>query len=173
MSFTLYDALVPNWLQILDAVSGLLDKAEAHCAGHALPDSALIEARLAPDMFPLGFQVNSVVVHSIGAIEGVRRGTFSPDRSPWPDTLAGLKARVADARQAVAALDPGEVNGFFGRDMCFEAPGRRIDFTAQDFLLSFSVPNFFFHATTIYDILRNQGLPLIKRDYLGPMRRKA
>lgn len=173
MNFTLHDALVPNWLQILGAVSGLMDKAQAHCAEHGLPDSALIEARLAADMLPLGFQVRSTVAHSIGAIEGVRRGTFSPDRSPWPDTLAGLKALVTETRQAVAQLDPAEINGFFGRDMCFEAAGRRIDFTAQDFLLSFSVPNFFFHASTTYDILRNQGLPLSKRDFLGMMRKKG
>lgn len=173
MSFALHDALVPNWLQILGAVSDLLDKARAHCAEHKLPDTALIEARLAPDMLPFGFQVKSAVVHSIGAIEGVRRGVFSPDRSPWPDTLAGLGDLVSTAVQELAKIEPAEINGFLGRDMRFEIGERRIDFTAQDFLLSFSVPNFFFHASTAYDILRNQGVAIGKLDFLGAMRRKG
>jgi uncharacterized protein len=173
MSFTLHDAVAPNWLQTLGAVARLLDKAQAHCIEHKMPESTLIEARLAPDMLPLGFQVKSTVAHSIGAIEGVRRGSFSPDRSAWPHTLAGLKELVTQAWQAVEQVDPAEINGFIGRDMCFEAGDTRIEFTAQDFLLSFSVPNFYFHAATAYDILRNQGLPLAKRDFLGKMRRKA
>ena len=65
------------------------------------------------------------------------------------------------------------MTGFLGRDMRFEAGERRLDFTAENFLLSFSQPNFYFHATTAYDILRNQGLPLGKRDFLGKTRRKA
>ena len=173
MSITLYDALVPGWQQILGSVANLLDKAQAHCVTHDLPDSALIEARLVADMLPFGFQVKSAVAHSIGAVEGVRKGIFSPDRSPWPTSFAGLKELVSEGLAALDQIDPAEMTGFLGRDMRFEAGERRLDFTAENFLLSFSQPNFYFHATTAYDILRNQGLPLGKRDFLGKTRRKA
>jgi hypothetical protein len=167
MSFTLYDAIVPTWQQILGSVVNLLDKAQAHCTEKNLPDSALIEARLADDMLPLGFHVRSVVTHSMGAIEGMRKGVFSPDRSPWPDNFAGLKAQVTQALAELAKLDPAEVNGFIGQDMRFEAGERRMDFVAENFFLSFSQPNFYFHATTTYDIMRNQGLAIGKRDFMG------
>ncbi len=173
MSFTLYDALVPTWQQILGSVTTLLDQAQAHCTEKKLPDSALIEARLADDMLPLGFQVRSVMTHSIGAIEGVRKGVFSPDRSPWPDSFAGLKAQLTQALAALEWVDPLEVNGFIGHDMRFEAGERRMDFTAENFLLSFSQPNFFFHATTAYDILRHKGLTIGKRDFMGKPRVKS
>ena len=173
MNFKLYDAIVPNWLQTLGAVSALLDKAQTHVVDNRMGDAELIEARLAPDMLPLGFQVKSCVAHSIGAVLGVRRGVFSPDVSPWPATLAELKAMVVEAQQALAQLKTEEVDGFIGQDMCFQIGEKRIDFAAESFLLSFSVPNFYFHASTAYDISRNQGLPLGKLDFLGVTRKKV
>lgn len=173
MSFNLYDAVVPNWKQTLGAVSALLDKAHAYAADNKMGDSDLVEARLAPDMLPLGFQVKSCVTHSIGAVLGVRKGVFSPDRSPWPDTLAGLKALVTEAQEALSELKADEINGFIGQGMCFQIGEKRIDFTAENFLMSFSVPNFYFHAATAYDILRNQGVALGKLDFLGAMRKKG
>lgn len=173
MGFTLYDALVPSWQQVLGSVAKWLDKAQAHCATHNLPDSALVEARLFADMLPFGFQVKSTVVHSIGAIEGVRKGVFSPDRSPWPESFAGLKELVSQGLAALDQMDPAEINAFLGRDMRFEIGERRVDFIAENFLLSFSQPNFYFHATTAYDILRNQGLPIGKADFLGKTRKES
>jgi uncharacterized protein len=172
MAFSLYAATVPSYQQILGAVSGLLDKAEAFCAEKGIAPSDLIQARLAPDMLPFVYQVKSAAVHSLGAIEGVRRGVFSPDMTPPPETLAALKARVADTLAALAKIDPAEVDGFVGRDMRFEIKERRIEFTAENFLLTFSQPNFYFHATTAYDILRWKGLSIGKRDFLGRLRTK-
>lgn len=173
MALSLYDATIPGYLQILGAVAGLLDKAEAFCAERQLPPAKLLEARLAEDMLPFGYQVRATVSHSIGAIEGLRKGVFSPDRTPWPDTLAGLRALVEGARAALAALDPAEVNAFEGRDMRFEMGAYRLDFTAESFLLSFSQPNFYFHATTAYALLRAQGARIGKQDFLGRMRTRA
>ena len=172
MTINLYEALVPNWKQILVALSKLLDKAQQHCASNNLPESALIEARLAPDMFPLGFQIKASVVHSIGAIEAVRKGIFSPDRSPAPDSLAGLKTLISDALTELEKISPAEISSLIGGDMRFVAGERVMDFTAENYLLSFSQPNFFFHAVTAYDILRNQGLAIGKADFLGPVRKK-
>jgi len=174
MAFSLYDATVPAWQQILGSMSGLLDKAEAHCAQHGLAPAELIEARLADDMLPFGYQVKSTVVHSAGAIRSLGQGLFSPDRHPWPDNFAGLRELVSAAREELAALDPAAVDALVGRDMRFEIGSRyRPDFTAEHFLMSFSLPNFYFHATTAYDILRARGLAIGKVDFLGQMRTRG
>jgi uncharacterized protein len=173
MTLSLYAATVPSNLQILGALVRLIEKAEAHCVEQGRPPASLIDARLAPDMWSFADQVRSVVVHSQGAIEGVRRGQFSPDRSAAPTTFPALRERVEGAVTMLEAVQPAEMDGWTGRDMFFVFGERRLPFTAEDFLLSFSQPNFYFHAATAYDILRAQGLPLEKRDFLGRLRLKA
>jgi hypothetical protein len=170
MSFSLYSAVVPSYLQILDGLSGLLDKAESFCSEKGIAPEQLIEARLAEDMQPFAYQVKSSAVHSLGAIEGVRRGVFSPDMTKPPESFAALKTRIAETRAGLSAIAPGEVDGFIGRDMRFSFGERHMDFRAEEFLLSFSQPNFYFHATTAYDILRWKGVPIGKRDFLGRTR---
>lgn len=172
MPLSLYDATIPSNLQMLGAVAGLLDKAEAFCAEKGLAPLELIEARLAPDMYPFSFQIKSTAMHSIGAIEGVRQGSFSPDRNPPPSDFAGLRAVIAGATAALRAIDPEELEGFIGREVVFEFGQLKLPFTAENFLLSFSQPNFYFHATTAYDILRHKGLPIGKRDFTGRLRIK-
>ena len=172
MTLSLYSAVVPTYVQILGAVAGMLDKAEAHCAETGTAHDDLLTARLAADMLPFGYQVKSCAAHSIGAIEGVRAGVFSPDMTPWPTTFDGLRQAIAKALAAVEALTPAEVDGFVGRDMRFEMGELIMPFTAENFLLSFSQPNFYFHATTAYDILRWKGVKLGKRDFMGRPRIK-
>jgi hypothetical protein len=172
MGFSLYAATIPSYQQILGAVSGLLGTAEAFCTEQGLAHEEIIQARLAADMLPFAYQVKSTAVHSLGAIEGVRRGSFSPDMTPPPETFAALKARIADTLTALESIEPAEVEGFIGRDMRFVFGERRLDFTAEDFLLSFSQPNFYFHATTAYDILRWKGVRIGKRDFAGRLRLK-
>ena len=172
MTFSLYAATIPAYLQMLGGVSGLLDKAEAFCADNGAAPEDLIEARLAQDMLPFAYQVKSTAVHSLGAIEGVRRGEFSPDQTTPPDSFSAMRLRITGAIDALQAIDPGEIDGFIGRDMRFAFGSRHVDFTAENFLLSFSQPNFYFHAATAYDILRWKGVPLGKRDFLGRLRKK-
>jgi len=172
MSFSLYAATVPSYLQILQVVSGLIVKAEAFCTHKGLAPHELIQARLAEDMQPFAYQVKSTAVHSLGAIEGVRRGVFSPDTTLPPDTFAALKARIAATLAALEAVQASEVDAFVGRDMRFAFGERHADFTAENFLLSFSQPNFYFHASTTYAILRWKGLPIGKRDFMGSLRLK-
>lgn len=172
MAFSLYAATVPSYRQILEAVSGLLVKAESFCTEKGIAPPELIQARLAADMLPFAYQVTSTAAHSLGAIEGVRKGVFSPDMTPPPETFAALKTRIAETLAALQAIDVAEVDGFLGRDMRFSFGDRHMDFTAENFLLSFSQPNFYFHATTAYDILRWKGLPIGKRDFLGKPRVK-
>jgi uncharacterized protein len=172
MAFSLYAATVPSYQQTLGAVLGLLGKAETFCADKGLAPQDIIQARLAEDMLPFAYQVKSTAVHSLGAIEGVRRGVFSPDMTTPPDSFPALKARIAATLAALEAVDAAEVDAFVGRDMRFVSGDRQADFTAENFLLSFSQPNFYFHATTAYAILRWKGVPLGKRDYTGRLRLK-
>jgi hypothetical protein len=173
MSFSLYAATVPSYLQILESVSGLLAKAEAHCAASAIAPTDILQARLAPDMYPFTYQVKSVAVHSLGAIEGVRKGVFSPDVIPPPDSFTALNTRIAETLKALRTVESREIDGFIGRDMRFDFGSGHRDFTAEEFLLSFSQPNFYFHASTAYDILRWKGVPLGKRDFVGKLRMRS
>lgn len=167
MPISLYDAIVPSQRQIIAAIDALVDKAAAHCSQAGLTEAQLIEARLAPDMLPFGYQVKSVAEHSQGAIEAVRAGVYSPSLEPWPATFAGLKAKLAAADTFLAGLDPAEFEGWIGRAMRFEFRERGMDFTVENFLLSFAQPNFYFHATTAYDVLRAEGLAIGKGDFMG------
>ena len=167
MTFSLYAATIPTYRQILSAISGVLKKAEAFAAEQGIASNDLVMLRLAEDMLPFGYQIKSMVGHSRGAIDGVRAGIFSPDRSAWPDSIADLEALVAEAIAALEAVDPAEIDGLVGRPMRFSMGEMHMDFVAEEFLLSFSQPNFYFHATTAYDILRANGVPLGKRDFLG------
>ena len=173
MTLSLYDAIVPSQRQIIAAVAALVDKAAAHCAEKGEPDSALVEARLIEDMLPFGYQVKAVAEHSQGSIEGVRAGVYSPSLEPWPTSFDGLRAKLAGADAFLAALDPAEVEGFIGQDMRFEFRDRKMPFTAENFLLSFAQPNFYFHAATAYDVLRAQGLKIGKGDFTGMPRIKG
>jgi uncharacterized protein len=170
MAFSLYAATVPAYRQTLGAVAGLLSIGEEFCAERQLAPEEIIEARLAEDMHPFSYQVKSTAVHSIGAIEAVRRGNFSPDNSTPPASFAALKARIAATVTALEAITPDEIDGFLGRAMRFTAGERQLEFSAENFLLSFSQPNFYFHATTVYDILRWRGARIGKRDFIGKLR---
>ncbi|HEY6452646.1 MAG TPA: DUF1993 domain-containing protein [Steroidobacteraceae bacterium] len=172
MAVSLYAATIPGFQQILGAVAALLDKAEAHCTQQGWAPQELIQARLAADMLPFAYQVKSTAVHSLGAIEGVRKGAFSPDLTVPPDTFAALRSRIAETLTALGRIDPAEIDGFAGRDVRFSFGENFRDYSAENFLLSFSQPNFYFHATTAYDILRWKGVPLGKRDFMGRTRTK-
>ncbi len=172
MAFSLYAATVPSCQQILGSLAGLLVKAEAFASEKAIAPGEIIQARLAPDMLPFAYQVKSAAVHSLGAIEAVRKGVFSPDMAPSPETFAALEARVAETIAALAKVSAAEVDGFIGRDVRFSFGERHVDFTAEQFLLSFAQPNFYFHATTAYAILRSKGVAIGKRDFMGKLRSK-
>lgn len=172
MALTLYAAIVPSYLQILESVARLVGKAEQYCADQGLAPEAIMDARLADDMLPFAYQVKSTAVHSLGAIEGVRKGLFSPDTVAPPASFEALAKQVADTIAGLKALDRDEFESLSGRDVRFQFGDRHMDFTAEDFLLSFSQPNFYFHATTAFDILRLKGLNIGKRDFNGRVRIK-
>jgi len=173
MTFSLYDASVANYLQTLGAVGGFLDRGLAHFREKGIDPETIVEARLAPDMLPFRFQIISVAQHSRGAIEGVRDGVFSPPSLKTPYDFAGLQGLVAQARETLSAWTPEAVNGLTGKDVIFALGEHKLPFTAEGFLMSFSLPNFYFHASTAYDILRTNGVPLGKRDFMGRLKLKT
>jgi len=172
MAFSLYDASVANYLQILGAVAGYMDKAAAHFKEKGANIEEIVETRLFDDMLPFRFQIVSVAHHSRGAMEAVQKGVFSPDMGKPDLKFADLQKMVTDATGALTALKPDDVNALAGRDVAFQFRDNKLPFTAAEFLMSFSLPNFFFHATTAYDILRHKGVPLGKRDFMGRLRIK-
>ena len=172
MAFSLYDASVANYLQILGAVAGYMEKGATHFKEKGGNIEEIVETRLFDDMLPFRFQIVSVAHHSRGAMEAVQNGVFSPDMGKPDVKYADLQKMVADATSALTALKPDDVNALAGRDVVFQMRDNKLPFTAESFLMSFSLPNFFFHATTAYDILRHKGVPLGKRDFMGRLRIK-
>jgi hypothetical protein len=170
MAIPLYDISVASFLQVLGAVSGFLDKGARHCQAAGIDLDDLVEMRLCPDMLPFRFQIISVAHHSRGAIDGVQAGVFMPPSGVANQDYAALQQIVEEARAALQALTRESVAALQGREVIFRLGERSIPFTAEDFLMSFSLPNLYFHATTAYDMLRIKGVPLGKRDYLGQLR---
>jgi len=170
MAFSLYDATVANYLQMLGAVGGFLEKSLTYFKEKGINTAEIVETRLASDMLPFRFQIISVVHHSRGAMEAAKNGVFGPSTDRPGLDYAALQALVTEARNELTALTPEAVNALIGRDVTFKAGDRAVPFTTEGFLMSFSLPNFFFHTTTAYDILRHNGAPLGKRDFIGRMK---
>ncbi len=170
MPISFHDASVGSYLQVLDAVTGVLDKGASHAASAGLDPQELVMTRLREDMMPLHFQVVSVAHHSWGAMQGMRDGTFRPPAFELDKDYAGLQALVAEARDGVAGFEAAEVEALADKSLVFKLGKNELPFTNRNFLLSFSLPNFYFHATTTYDILRMLGVPLGKMDFLGTMK---
>ncbi len=124
-------------------------------------------------MLPFRFQIVSVAHHSRGAMEAAKNGVFAPSSGKPDLDFAALQALVTEARDELSALTPEAVNALVGRDVIFKMGERSMPFTAEGFLMSFSLPNFYFHATTTYDILRHKGAPLGKRDFMGRLKLKS
>lgn len=173
MTISLYDITVGQYLQTVGAAAGFLDRGLKHCTDEGSNPDGLVAQRLAGDMLPLAFQIASVAHHSIGAINGVKAGVFGPPGAVAATTYADLQKMIADTDAALKALTPEEVNGLSGKDVVFELGAMKMPFTAEGFLLSFSLPNFYFHASTAYDILRANGVPLGKRYFLGSLKLKG
>jgi len=172
MSMRLFDSTVAAYLQTLGALEAVLARGLEHCRAHQLEAQELVEATLYHDMLPFRFQVLSTITHSVEALEAVRRGHFSPPTTHPQLDYAGLQSAVAEARESLSRQTPEEIEALIGRDVTFEFRGRAVPFTAENFLLSFSIPNFYFHASTTYGILRSRGVPLGKRDFMGQLRIK-
>ena len=172
MPLSLHAAFIPSALQMIDSTKGLVDRGESWCSEQGHDPAHVLSARIYEDMFPFTYQVKSVAVHTAGALAGVANGVFQPDLSPPPESFDGLREQLATARAALEGVSEDDLEQAIGRDMRFEFRDFKLEFTAEDFLLSFSQPNFYFHAATAYDILRMLGVAIGKRDFSGRLRLK-
>ncbi len=168
MSFSLYDAFVPTTLQLLGALPGVIAKAEQHVADTDCTDAELIEARLAEDMWALPWHIRSCWAHSGYALDQLAGGAYTPDFTEIPDSWDAMRTMLASAEERMAKATPEEIDALAERPIDFVLGGEtRFTLPGKRFLLGFNHPNFQFHATTFYDILRMKGVPLGKRDYMG------
>lgn len=173
MTTTLYDLSVPTFLQTVRAVGEFLDRTMRHCAETGADPDVFVNERLYPDMAPFHFQIEAAWHHAVWGLEAARTGAFTPPALVGPVPFAALRAMMNRAEAALQALTPEAVNGWAGRPLDLQIGPRRLAFTPETLILSFSLPNFHFHAVTAYDILRSRGVPLGKRDYEGQLRTRA
>jgi hypothetical protein len=166
VALSLYDASIPTYLNALRNLSAILDKAEAHAKETGVDVARYQDARLIADMHPLTRQIQMVSDSAKGG--AARLASVAPPSMPDTETTwAELKARLQKTIDFVSSIKPDQVNGDEGRTIELPLPGRTMTFTARDFLFNFSLPNFFFHVVTAYGLLRKEGVPLGKMDYLA------
>ena len=164
MATELYDLTVPVFTRALKALSGLLDTAVAH-AGEAGAE-ALLANRLAPDMHPLSKQVQ---IACDGAKLCVARlsGVEAPVNEDTETTIAELQARIASTLDFIGSVPRDAIDGQEERDVVLKFPGGEWPFKGQAYVTGFALPNVFFHLSTAYGLLRQAGVPIGKRDFLG------
>lgn len=170
MSISLYDASVESYLQVLGGIAEVMDKGKAYAAEGKMDLDEMVGYKLAEDMLPFSFQVISVWHHSLGAIKGLEAGVFSPPPPMQDITYDTLRALLETATEELSKMTPEHVNSLSGKPMMFKMGAFELPFTSDNFILSFSLPNFYFHASTTYTMLRSHGVPLGKKDFLGKMR---
>ncbi len=166
MTISMYQASVPGFIQILKALSGVLDKAEAHCTAKKIDPAAVTGARLIADMFPLTRQVQITCDFAKG-ITGRLAGVELPAWEDNEKTIPELKARIAKTIAYVEGFKPAQIDGSEGRDIAIKIAGNPVTFKGQPYLLHFGLPNFYFHTAATYSILRANGVDIGKRDFIG------
>ncbi|RZI40871.1 DUF1993 domain-containing protein [Herbaspirillum sp. HC18] len=167
MTISMYAASVPVCRQMLNSLSGILNKAEAHATARKIDPNALLQARLFPDMFPLTRQVQIASDFA----KGISARLAGIDVPSWEDnekTFDELRARITKTLEFINGIHPNLIDGSEGREIVIH-PGTPHErkFNGQAYLLHYGMPQFFFHVTTAYAILRHNGVELGKRDYMG------
>lgn len=166
MPLSMSQASVSIFTQQLAALSAILDKAIAHCQAKGIDPKDLVDARLAPDMFPFARQIQIATDQAKGAAARLS-GREIPKFEDTEQTFEELKARIAKTLAFIGSVPAGEIDGSEERDVTIPVAGQPRTLKGQLYLLRSSLPNFFFHVTTAYDILRHKGVEIGKRDYLG------
>ena len=166
MPLSFYDASIPLLVRGLHNLSAVLAKAKAHADARAIEPSVLIGSRLAPDMFPLSRQVQIATDTAKGCaarLGGVEIPSFEDTES----TFEELQERIAKTLAFIETIPARQLEDASQREIQLKLRGRDVTFTAQAYLFTFVLPNFYFHITTAYGILRHNGVELGKADYLG------
>ncbi len=166
MPITMYQASVPVFRQILTSLSGQLDKAATYAAARKIDPAVLLQARLFPDMFPLVRQVQIATDHAKGATARLSGGEV-PKYADDETSIDQLKARLAKTLDYIGSVPAAQIDGSETRTISLQVGPNKMTFQGQAYLLGFALPNFFFHATTAYSILRHNGVDVGKKDFIG------
>ncbi len=166
MPLSIQDASVPVYARRLEALAAVLDKAIAYAAERKIDHAVLLQARLFPDMLPLERQVRIACGH---ALRGTARLTGAEPASAGGDAISldDLKGWIAETLEIINGVDAALMNGMDDRDISFPVGDRTQTLKGSDYLLHFSMPNFYFHVTTAYAILRHNGVVIGKGDFMG------
>ena len=168
MTLSMYQASIPVFLRTLGSLSHFLDKGAAEAAERKIDPAVLLATRLFPNMFPLLRQVQLSADFAKGT--GARlAGLEVPKYEDNETSFEELKARIARTSDYLKSLKPVQIDGSEDRAITLTIGGQAVGFKGQPYLLHFALPNFFFHVTTAYAILRHCGLGIGKRDFIGPM----
>ena len=166
MSISMYQISVPVFIKTLGNLSAILDKAAAFAAARKVDPSVLLAWRLAPDMLPMSRQVQIACDFAKGASSRLA-GVEVPSWEDNEKTLEEFKARIARTIDYCKGFQPAQIDGSEARDIHVKVGGNPVVYQGQPYLLHSVLPNFFFHATTAYDILRHCGVEIGKRDFIG------
>jgi hypothetical protein len=166
MPISMYQASAPRFANTLKNLSAILDKAQAHCDAKKIDPLVLTGARLYPDMFALARQVQVTCDTAKGAMARLAAVEI-PRHEDSEKTFEELKARIAKTVAFIEAFKPAQIDGTEDRDLVIKLGAREVQWKGMQYLLGFALPNFYFHATTAYDILRHSGVELAKRDFIG------
>jgi hypothetical protein len=166
MSYTIYDASVPVMSRSLANLSKILDKAVAQAKAEDKPLSELLEAKLAPDMRPFPFQIQSASDAAKGCAARLA-GIEAPSMADTETTFPELQQRLARTLDFLKTIKPEQLSGAENREIVLKFPNGEMKFSGRDFVAGFALPNFFFHVTTAYALLRHKGINIGKMDFLG------
>jgi hypothetical protein len=166
MKISMYQASAPRFVNMLTNLRAILDKAQAHAEAKKIDPEVLAGARLFPDMFALARQVQIACDTAKGAVARLS-GLENPKHEDTEKSIAELKARIDKTIAFIETVRPELVDGSEDRDISLKLGTREVSWKGMQYLLGFALPNFYFHATTAYDILRHCGVELGKRDYIG------
>jgi hypothetical protein len=172
MTMRLSDVSVPTFVQMLTSLSALLDKAAAFAEAKKIDPKVLLESRLAPDMFPLGRQVQLATDFAKGGA-GRLAGVELPKYPDVETTIEELKQRIQTTLGFVTGLDKAAIDAGADRDITLPIAGTPTTFKGSAYLIQLALPNFYFHCTTAYAILRHNGVEIGKRDFVGRPPRAA
>lgn len=166
MSISMYQASVPRFINMLGNLSAILDKAQTHVDARKLDETALTGFRLFPDMLPMARQV-MIVTDTAKGLAARLAGVDIPVYEDTEKTLAELKARIAKTIAYLQTFKPAQIDGTEDKEIVIKRGDKETRYTGMQFMLGHAVPNFYFHVTTTYAILRHNGVEIGKRDYLG------
>ncbi len=166
MTISMYQASVPRFTNILGNLSGILDKAQAHIDAKKIADATLTSYRLFPDMLPMTAQVQIATDAAKGVIARLS-GVTAPVFDDNETTLAQLKERIAKTIAFIQSVPAEKIDGTEDKDIVVKRGEKETHYKGMQFLLGHAVPNFYFHVTTTYTILRHNGVEIGKRDFLG------